>query len=184
MHSVSEKSDPEHKFRALHAHAYSDVLRFVQRRDGPNNAEDIVADAYLVAWRRVHDLPKDPDDARAWLFGIARNCLLNARRSATRRAALAIRLAHHHEPTTPAPDVDALLDVTTAWPHLSDEHQEALSLSVWENLTSPQAAKVLGISAVAYRLRLRAARRALTQLVTTHEAPVAATGKVCHDEIN
>ncbi|HEY5178833.1 MAG TPA: sigma factor-like helix-turn-helix DNA-binding protein, partial [Dermatophilaceae bacterium] len=44
---------------------------------------------------------------------------------------------------------------------LTAVHQEALSLAVWDELTGPQAAMVLGISPVAFRLRLTRARRAL-----------------------
>lgn len=48
---------------------YDDVLRFVERRVHPSHVEDIVADAYLVAGRRLEDLPGDHGKSRAWLFG-------------------------------------------------------------------------------------------------------------------
>ncbi|XVX20441.1 sigma factor-like helix-turn-helix DNA-binding protein [Actinomycetota bacterium] len=53
------------------------------------------------------------------------------------------------------------MDLAHAWRRLSPVDQEALALAVYEDLTSPQAARVLGISAAAYRLRLMRARRAL-----------------------
>jgi Sigma-70 region 2 len=62
----------EERFRSLYADAYEDVLRFVQRRVHAAHAEDVVAEAFLVAWRRFEDAPRLPGDRRAWLFGIAR----------------------------------------------------------------------------------------------------------------
>lgn len=62
-----------------------------------------MAEAFLVAWRRIEDAPQSPGDFRAWLFGIARGCLRNARRSEGRGEALAVRLA---EATHPAGAAD------------------------------------------------------------------------------
>ena len=160
------KGDREARFRAIYADAYGDVLRFAQRRVHRSHAEDATADAFLVAWRRLDDAPNKPDDVRAWLFGIARNCLLNTLRGQGRRDALAVRVAEAAPSAGPADGLDADLvarrmDLAAAWRRLSETDQEALSLAVFEDLTSSQAARVLGISPVSYRLRLLRARRAL-----------------------
>ena len=159
----------EARFRAVYEVTYPDLVRFVQRRVHPSHAEDIVADAFLVAWRRFDDLPADAADARAWLFGIAQRTLLNGQRGDRRRQALTIRIA---DATVVAQSGDAWegsdselvarrLDLAAAWGRLTAVHQEALSLAVWDGLDGPQAARVLGISAVAFRLRLSRARRVL-----------------------
>ena len=150
----------------MYADAYGDVLRFVQRRVHRSHAEDATADAFLVAWRRLDDAPNKPDDVRAWLFGIARNCLLNARRGQGRRDALAIRVAETARSAGLSDELDShilahRIDLAAAWRQLSETDQEALSLAVFEDLTSPQAARVLGITPVSFRLRLMRARRAL-----------------------
>lgn len=160
--------DRQSRFQSLYAGAYSDVLRFTQRRIDPAHAEDVTADAFLVAWRRLDDAPIRPDDLRAWLFGIARNCLLNAIRSDGRRVALAVRVAEafpstHRPGGNEAENVAHRVDLSAAWQRLSSTDQETLSLTVFEDLTSPQAGRVLGISAACYRLRLLRARRALRQ---------------------
>ncbi len=164
------------RFRALYADTYADVLRFAQRRVDVAHAEDVTADAFLVAWRRLDDAPRRPDDLRAWLFGIARNCLLNTVRGQGRRDALAVRVIE----TVPSAglaegsDADLLaqrVDLSAAWRRLSEVHQEALSLTVFEGLTSPEAAAVLGVSATTYRLRLLRARRALRRQVDPARAP-------------
>jgi RNA polymerase sigma-70 factor, ECF subfamily len=154
----------EERFRALYSDAYEDVLRFAQRRVHPAQAEDVVAEAFLVAWRRMADAPRQPDDLRAWLFGIARRCLLNARRGQGRGEALAVRLAEALPAEAGGLDAELValrLDLAAAWRELTAAQQEVLALTVFENLTSAQAGRVLGVSSVAYRLRLGRARRAL-----------------------
>ena len=159
----------ERRFRALYADTYGDVLRFAQRRVHPSHAEDVAADAFMVAWRRLDDAPRGRDDLRAWLFGIARHCILNilnAQRGQQRRDALAVRVAEA-VPASGLVDGDRAdlvvqrVDLAAAWRKLSPGDQEVLSLSVFEDLTSPQAGRVLGISGASYRLRLMRARRAL-----------------------
>ena len=81
----------EQRFRALYADVHADVLRFVRRRlpqEAVPSAEDVVADALLVAWRRFGDAPRRLDAQRAWVFGIARRCLLTSHRGSGRREAL------------------------------------------------------------------------------------------------
>src|SRR5450759_5776282 len=146
--------DREARFRAVFEATYPDLVRFVHRRGHPTHAEDIVADAFLVAWRRFDDLPADVGDARAWLFGIAQRTLLNGQRGDRRRRALTIRIADaivvaqggEAWKGSDSELVARRLDLAAAWSRLTPAHQEALSLAVWDGLTGPQAAMVLGIS--------------------------------------
>ena len=174
--SIADQGLPpnrEARFRAVFEATYPDLVRFVQRRVHPTHAEDIVADAFLVAWRRFDDLPADAGDARAWLFGIAQRTLLNGQRGDRRRQALTIRIADatvvaQNGETWTGSDSELVarrLDLAAAWRRLAPVHQEALSLAVWDGLAGPQAAVVLGISPVAFRLRLTRARRALRRYV-------------------
>jgi RNA polymerase sigma-70 factor (ECF subfamily) len=164
----------EERFRALYAAHHLDVLRFVARRAHPDAAEDVVAEAFLVAWRRLDEAPRRTDDLRAWLFGVARHCLLNAGRGHARREALAVRVAAAggvggdlvHE----AEAVAERLDLAAAWRRLTPAEQEVLALTVFEDLTSPQAGAVLGIPAAAYRLRLMRARRSLRRHLEAGES--------------
>lgn len=152
----------------MYAAVYPDLLRFVQRRTCADHAEDIAAETFLVVWRRLEHLPAAGSDARAWIFGIGRNILLNTRRGEQRRESLGVRLMEAADLPASCEDIDlatSRIDVGRAWRLLSAAHQEALGLAVFEELTSPQAAAVLGISPVAYRLRLTRARRALRLLL-------------------
>ena len=177
MNHASHAPPPEHAFRSLYESLYPDLLRFVQRREHGGHAEDVVADAFLVVWRRLDDLPRTHGDARAWIFGITRNILLNNRRGEQRRQALGVRLADattFHSGETAADEVVSRVDLGRAWRRLSETHQETLALAVFEELTAPQAAAVLGVSPVAFRLRLSRARRAL-RLHLDHQPQQAAT---------
>lgn len=65
MSTSKTRQERETRFSGLYELVYTDVLRFVQRRAGPEHAEDIVHEAFLVTWRRLDDLPTEHEDARA-----------------------------------------------------------------------------------------------------------------------
>lgn len=167
--SIHDTGPPERerRFTELFTETYAVLLRFVERRVHPSHAEDLVSEVYLVAWRRLHDVPTELPDARAWLFGVARLTILAGLRGEQRRTALAVRILANERLATGRlgqldPDLVAQrLDLAQAWTRLTATHQEALALSVWDGLDAPRAAQVLGISPVAYRLRLSRARKAL-----------------------
>ena len=159
----------ESEFVRLYEATYVDLRRFIERRVHPSHAEDVVSQVYLVAWRRFAVVPRAHDQARAWLFGVAHRTIRSEHRALRRHEALPLRIADAQQL---GPDllgqepnlVAACLDLVAAWRRLSTVHQEALALTVWDGLTSNEAASVLGISPVAYRLRLSRARRALRAL--------------------
>jgi RNA polymerase sigma-70 factor (ECF subfamily) len=158
-------SRSQERFPEVYVSTYADLVRFVVRRGyAIAEAEDLAAEAFTVAWQRLDDLPPGMSEARAWLFGIARRLVLAQHRLDARRDALTVRIASEgSDPYLPAHDdlVAATVDLVDAWHRLTPSQQEALSLVVWEGLTGAQAAAVLGISAVAFRIRLSRARGAL-----------------------
>ena len=166
-------TDPAARFSSVYRATYPEVLRYAKRRSP--HPEDVAAETFTTAWRRVDDLPVEMDDARAWLFGIARNTILNARRSSHRRTALAIRLDAHPQPAL----VDegdlavVLIDLVRAWDQLGVDDQECLALTVLDGLDAAHAAQVLGINAAAYRNRLSRARARLRAHLEA-EAPTTA----------
>lgn len=177
---------PEERFRNLYAATYPEVLAFARRRVGEHDGHDIAAEVYAVAWRRLREVPAD--DPRPWLFGVARNVLLNTGRGSRRREALAVRIATEAGagPSDAAGDpVDDLvavrLDLAAAWVRLSPAEQDNLALTVWDHLDAEAAGRVLGISSSAYRMRLSRARQALRNHLD-HAAPdPAARPEVSHE---
>lgn len=178
----------EQRFQQLFTDSYADVLRFVERRVHPSHAEDVAADTYVVLWRRLDDVPASPSEARAWIFGVARRVMLAGHRGTAREHALSVRIAEHAETTSPGDDAELIaqrVDLARAWHRLRPVHQESLSLDVWDGLSSPEAAAVLGISPVAYRLRLSRARRALRALLqAAASGDRALVGLTSHPGVN
>jgi RNA polymerase sigma factor (sigma-70 family) len=149
------------RFRLLFGQQRRGVLAYALRRvDEPEDAADVVAETFLVAWRRMDDVPEG-DGARPWLLGVARRVLANQRRGATRHAGLADRLGRELAAQLPAAEEisDTDLLVRRALDSLSGDDREMLLLSTWEELSPAQIAAALGLSGVAVRSRLHRARR-------------------------
>ncbi|MFT3866389.1 MAG: sigma-70 family RNA polymerase sigma factor [Solirubrobacterales bacterium] len=136
------------------------------RVDDPDDAPDVVAETFLVAWRRLEDVPIGASE-RLWLYGVARRVIANLHRSAHRRTRLAERLAETLRTeiaAQPAPEGEAA-EVLEAMDGLGEESRELLLLVSWEGLSPAEAGRVLGISALAARSRLHRARRRLRALL-------------------
>ena len=172
-------ADPEAAFRELYRATYDDLVCFVERRAHPAAADDVVAEVFVTAWRRFADVPAARDEARAWLFTVAHNVLRNRYRSDTRQRSLALRILR--EPTAgagaEADGVAARIDLVRAWQRLSPQDQQVLTLTVFEDLTGPQAARVLGISRAAFSVRLLRARRRLRRHLQPRAVPAIPTAR-------
>jgi RNA polymerase sigma factor (sigma-70 family) len=136
------------------------LLLYARRHVGADDAQDIVAETFAVAWRRRTALP---DPALPWLIGTARNCIRNQQRGHRRRDALTGRLAllDAVADTDPAETSSSRINALTRLASLSEQHREALLLVSWDGLTIEQAAEASGVSAGAFRVRLHRARRAV-----------------------
>ena len=82
----------EPAFRRLFDSAYRPLLAYARRRaESTADAEEVVAETLLVAWRRRLELPAD--DPLPWLYGVARRVLANQRRGRERLGRLRSALA-------------------------------------------------------------------------------------------
>lgn len=143
------------------------VLAYALRRvEGPEDAADVVAETFLVAWRRLGEVPAG-GEARLWLYAVARRVIANLHRTERRRTRLGQRLTESLRTelaTHPAPSGEAA-EVLRAMTDLTDGDRELLLLVSWEELSPSEAAKVLEISSLAARSRLHRARRRLRTLL-------------------
>jgi RNA polymerase sigma factor (sigma-70 family) len=159
--------DRERAFRALYAAHFDAVLGFALRRvDRPEDAGDVTADTFLVAWRRLAHAPQGPEQ-RPWLYAVARRVLANHRRGERRRTALGDRLRRElaaHVPDS-SDDLVQRADVTAAMRRLSGRDQEVLELHLWEGLEPREIAEVLGTSPTVVRPRLSRARARLRDVL-------------------
>jgi RNA polymerase sigma-70 factor, ECF subfamily len=137
------------------------------------DADDAVAEAYAIAWRKQRDIPRGAE--LAWLIGVTRRVLANARRTRWRAGALHALL--DLQPRAPGPDpADRIEDgeLRAALQALSPLDREAVILTAWFELSGADAARVLGITPAAFRMRAARARRRLRaalQPTTTKESP-------------
>jgi RNA polymerase sigma-70 factor (ECF subfamily) len=147
--------EPVARFRALFDDVYDDLTRFVRRRVTESHADDVVSETFLAAWRRLGDVPDLLDDARAWLFGTARNVILTMDRGRVRQGRLALKVADELDS---APPPGSHVEDPA---HTVPSRAEVLSLVAWDGLTGKEAAGVLGISPTAFSVRLARARSRL-----------------------
>ena len=151
---------PEARFEALYAEHYRQVLGYVLRRAPATVATDVVADVFLVAWRRLERVPDEP---LPWLLGVARKVLANERRGGRRRAALVDALERNGAEHDTGSVNEELQALGAAVDRLSETDRELLRLIAWDGLTTREAAVALGISHSACRVRLHRVRRRLTR---------------------
>ncbi|MGK5552678.1 RNA polymerase sigma factor [Actinomadura kijaniata] len=159
---MGTQDDDSARFTRLYDQWYGHVLAYARRRVQEHTARDVTAETFLVAWRRLDEVPDDP---LPWLYGVARRVLANE----TRRAARADRLAGKvaRQPVQHGPDAaervtGVIDDVLTALP---EADRELLRLLAWEDLSTAQAAKVLGCRPATLAVRLHRARRRLRALL-------------------
>jgi RNA polymerase sigma factor (sigma-70 family) len=154
---VIPESSPtrEARFTRLYEQHYETVRRYVWRRD-PVLTDDVVAETFLVAWRRLDEVP---EQAAPWLIGVARNVRRNARRSARRQQAVSARLADAVPALVGADAPREAAAIEAALRSLAARDREVLLLAVWDQLDRAQIAEALGCTKANASLRLHRARR-------------------------
>ncbi len=160
------------RFRALFEATYPSVARYVRHRGlSGQDAEDLVAATYEVAWQRLDVVPTG-QQALPWLFAVALNHLRNHRRKLLRERAL---LEHLPPPeNAPAPSEPAIVtwrNIRGALDALAADDRELVLLVAWDGLSPSQAGSVLGLTPVAARSRLHRARARLADLLDVERRP-------------
>jgi RNA polymerase sigma-70 factor (ECF subfamily) len=156
---------------------YAPAIRaYAARRVEPDAVDDIVAETFAIACRRM----PDDGDPLPWLYGVARKVVHGHRRSHARRSALVERVASHEDPNGAAPDpADAVPDVDAelvrAFATLSEKEREAIRLVALEGLSGKDAARAAGCSPATFAVRLSRARKRLRVALLAAVAAVAIT---------
>jgi RNA polymerase sigma-70 factor (ECF subfamily) len=138
------------RFERIYAEHVDAVRAYVRRRAPESLVDDVVADVFVVALRRIDDVP---GHALPWLYGVARKTLANERRK-RRDVPLEHELA-----AAPEPVGDPRL--AAAFAALGDADREILRLVAWEGLPFRDVARVLDVSPVAARVRFHRAKARL-----------------------
>lgn len=155
--------DDAGRFRALFESEFVAIVGYAARRlSDPTEAADVAADVFVIAWRRISDVPRG-SEARLWLYGVARNVMSNHTRSARRRGRLVERLRSELRamPAANNPATAEVVALRQALSTLGDEDRELLLLATWEGLSPSQIASVLEVPPGTVRSRLHRARQGL-----------------------
>jgi RNA polymerase sigma factor (sigma-70 family) len=150
------------------------VLRYVARRVGVVDAEDIAAEVFVRAYGRRASCRGEHGSALPWLLGVANHVIADHRRLEGRRLILLERLAQttstsiEHEQASLAPElVRALRRVPAA-------DRDALLLVVWGELSYEEAATALDVPIGTVRSRIARARKRLIAVLGRDVAPIIA----------
>lgn len=165
---VTDEAEPvDDRFDALWREHAGAVMRYARRRVPDSEVDEVVAETFLVTWRRLDDVPPF---ALPWLLGVARGVALNVRRGSRRREMLQARLLENRtawrQGMRPGDHLDRVVVALTG---LREPDREVLSLVAWDGLTHEQAAEALGCSRRAFAVRLHRARRRLRSALTDRD---------------
>ncbi|NUW35528.1 RNA polymerase sigma factor [Nonomuraea sp. SMC257] len=159
--------DPHERFTTLYNAYQTRVYGYAVSRAGHQLAEEVVSETFLVAWRRLDDIP---DRAQLpWLFRVARNILRDNFRQAARRESLEADLRTWMEQAVADVGEHATerLTILRALAALSEDDKELLTLTTWHGLAAEEAAEVLGCTKATFFVRLHRARRRLQSAIDT-----------------
>lgn len=163
--SGHREQSPEQRFRKLYRAHYPQVYAYFKRRTDIDSAADGTVETFMVAWRRIDDVPAGESEL-PWLYGVARRTLANQRRGHRRAARLTERLSSLGSEPDETPESvivrgSEIQEVLDAFEQLKDSDREVLRLAEWEELPHAEIAESLGISRTAVDQRIH---RALDRL--------------------
>lgn len=163
--------DRRARYEALFREVYEPLQAYARRRTDRTSADDVVAEALLVLWRRLDQVPAEL--ALPWSYGVARRCLANQRRSEHRRDALSDRLLAERPDVAghdAVPGLEHDDELEAALADLAADDREILRLWAWEQLQPKEIAVVLDISPNAAAIRVHRAKQRLGEAMQRKSA--------------
>ncbi len=161
-----------HAFTALFERHAGSVHRYLVKRVGAQNAEDLLGETFVTAFRSrgAYDLRRS--DARPWLFGIATNHSRHFWRTESRRQSRSLaRLGdatvsdYSDEATSRVLLASQEGVVAQALGKLDDAHLDVLLLIAGPGFTYEEVSVALGIPVGTVRSRMSRARQRLRELL-------------------
>lgn len=166
----------EHALSAAYRHC-AGVIRGLALRSLRDDAaaDDVVQEVFVRAWKYRSGYRPEHSSAPAWLVGIARNCIVDAARSAGREAERREADAVRSDREPRHEEADLLVDrlvVRAEVERLGPPRSTIMALAFYEELTHQQIAQHLDLPLGTVKSHLR---RGLTNLRTRlkddHGAP-------------
>jgi RNA polymerase sigma factor (sigma-70 family) len=158
------RQEPE-VFSVLFTRHAASIQRYVTRRIGPDAADDVVAETFLLAFAQRETYDQARSHALPWLYGIATNLIGRHRRDEV-RLYRALARTGVDPVTAPFTDrVDSVVTAGIAGRQLADAlarmpaaYRDPLLLTSWGDLSYEETALALGIPIGTVRSRLSRAR--------------------------
>ncbi|WP_214319897.1 RNA polymerase sigma factor [Nonomuraea sediminis] len=147
---------------------FSEIHKYVAHRLGPDAAEDVVSDTFLVAFRKRAKFDPARATARAWLYGIATNLIGKHRRQEARALAALGRYGPEGDAPGHEDRVAARVSAQSLRPELARalaaldrRDRDVVGLVALAGLSHEEVAAALGIPYGTVGSRLSRARRKL-----------------------
>ncbi|OEV05454.1 RNA polymerase sigma factor [Streptomyces oceani] len=153
-------------FTTLYDRHAAAIHRYATFRLGDDHADDIVAETFLVAFRKRQRYDRDRADARPWLYGIASNLISKHRRFEARSYRMLARIGQDPVAESYADRIEARVSAESwrrplaeALARLSARDRDVLLLTAWADLSYEETARALAIPVGTVRSRLNRARK-------------------------
>jgi RNA polymerase sigma-70 factor (ECF subfamily) len=165
---IARSGEEPELFAALFRRHAPTIQRYITRRIGPDAAEDVVAETFLVAFDQRSRYDSSRLDARPWLYGIASNLVGQHRRAEVRqlkafgRSGVDPIMAGFSDSADARIGAEAIRKrLAAALGRLRPAYREALLLIAWGDLTYEEAANALSVPVGTVRSRISRARKVL-----------------------
>lgn len=176
----------EERFRSVFALHYDALARYCLRRIGASEVNDVVADVFAIAWRKVDSMP-DGQAALPWLYAVAKNEIRNRHRAKARFRRLTRKVGARSVAHDPGPEPVVVsraeyADLMEALRTLRPDDQEVLLLRTQEELDYEEIGLVIGTTSEAARKRVaRALQRLRRAAGIPNPAASAATSRAIEE---
>jgi RNA polymerase sigma factor (sigma-70 family) len=184
--SVPGAADPvmsADEFAARYDEHHLAVYRFAARRLGPETAEDVVAEAFTIAWARITSFDPERGEFVSWLFGIVTNVIARHHRQETRQWRAFAKVGVHTSDTFDE-ELANRIDADVRWPQvaglladMTGRDRDVLLLHVWQEMTYQQVADTLDIPVGTVRSRIARARGRLATASASSEHTSSGRGR-------
>ncbi|SDC23569.1 RNA polymerase sigma-70 factor, ECF subfamily [Sanguibacter gelidistatuariae] len=158
-------------FSELYRQMYTELRTYLVRHLDVGLIDDVLAETFLVVWRRWPDLPEDSSGRRAWVYGVLRNKIMQATDMLNRQLRLTWRAGRllDAEAASDMLGLEALDEARRLLDLLPQGERDALSLMVVAGLTSAETASALGCSVSSVTTRVARARKRLLLILTEQD---------------